>query len=257
MAESKKPFSEKVNDLTKRIMGADWTPDADYTYKGTMVKYVSTKKIKQVTWPILADVGLILKEDMESVEARPPIGVKENHVYVHSVFTLTDGTDSLTYKVVAESADTSDKAVSFGHAYALRAFWLNNFPVIDGLEDFTESAVSSQDVTANLMRRAIAESGVPVESKTPPKTEAPASAPAEEAEGDIVPHAGPITSPDDGNLSPIQIRAVNRAMESLEQADREGKIMHQHLLTAREIRARLSCQADAKAILDLKKELLG
>lgn len=266
MTDSKKPFNEKVIDLTRRLAEADWTPDKDYSNNGNLIKYVSTAKIKRITWPIITEVGLILKEDMESVEVRPPIGRKDNHVQLTSVFTLTDGKESLTYRVIAESADTSDKAVSFAHAYALRAFWLSNFPVIDGLEDLTESSVSPQDVTANLLRRAIAESGVPVESKTPSKTDAslpptpahtPVPSPAVENEGDIVPHGGPITSPNDCNLSSIQIRAVNRAMESLEQADREGKIMHQHLITARELRAKLSCQDDVKALLDLKKELLG
>lgn len=253
-------LNERIVQLSKRIQEVDWTPDADYTVKGNLVRYVSSPKLNRQTAPLLAECGLSLTVRDESVEIRNPIGLKENHVHLTTTFILTDGTEERVYRVIAEAADTSDKALSFAHSYARRLFWTMNFPIVDGLEDITESVVTSQDVTANLMRRALKEEPVkaspnPPVTGTEPADRSAEEGPAVEEAGDVVKARGPITSPNEGNLSPIQIRAMNNALEAIEKADKEGKIMHQHAETAREIRARASCKDDVQAILNLRKEL--
>lgn len=258
MTETELTLNERIVKLTERVLEADWTPDKDYTVKGNKVDYVSTPKLLRQTAPLLVEAGLTLTVRDESTEIIKPIGMKENHVYLTTVFILSDGKESREYRVIAESADTGDKALSFAHSYARRLFWTMNFPIVDGLEDMTESIVTSQDVTANLLRRAVKETEpdnvpIPVTAKAEP--DKAQSVPAVESEGDVVKAEGPVTSPGDSNLSPIQILAMNNALEAIQKADKEGKIIHQHAVTAREIRARASCQADVQALLNLRKEL--
>lgn len=254
--EKKLTLNDRIVMLTEAILKEDWTPDKQYNpQKGSdkVVEYVSTPKLNRQTVPHLCECGLTLTFSDTEVKVQPPIGVKSNHLHLYTKAVLSDGTESREYTIIAESADTMDKALSFAHTYAKRLFWFTNFPIVDGLAEMNESPASPQDVTANLLRRAIKEPEVI--SKAEPKPPVNGGAPAEIRDGDTAKVGEAITSPHDGNLSPAQLRAMNNALKVIETAVSEGKVPEEHLKTAREIRANASCQDDVEAILGLRREL--
>lgn len=233
-APAPKGVAAKRMELYRRIGECDWTPDAAYQVKGRSVRYVSGPKLKRTIRPLLCDLGLVFDMTCEGTEALPPCGAKENHHRMTYRMTLTDaesGERSETV-VTVEGADAGDKAMLAGAAYAKRCYWINNFDIVDGMED--EDPVSSSDVAANLLRRAVPE--------TPAQPPAAQGRPA-------------VTSPGQGNLSATMVRAMDNALAAIRKADEEGRIMHEYLDRAVEIRSKAAAKEDVQAILSIKAEL--
>ena len=152
-----------------------------------------------------------------------------------------DSGQSLQYSVIAEGADAGDKAVMSGAAYAKRLFWISNFDIVDGMENTEEEGnVSSSDVAANLIRQAI------------PETPAPNPTPVQPVTG---PTGEPVTSPGEGNIAKMQVRAMDNALAAIKRADDEGRILHEYYEKALEIRKKASCKEDVEALLNIKREL--
>ena len=246
MTDESKSINGKLSELAKRISAQDWTPDGAYTLKGRTINYVTGQKLKRLIRPILNDLNILFSIDINDVSALPACGVKDNHVLARCIITLTDADSgqSKGYYVISEGADAGDKAVLSAVAYAKRLFWIQNFDIVDGLED--EDTVSSQDVVANIRRQAIPETAVP---QTAPSQNAPASAPAQGTASEQ------ISSPGQGNIAMMQLRAMDNALAVIKKADEEGKIMHEHYERALEIRKKACCKEDVQAILDIRKEL--
>lgn len=244
MVESNK-INAKIMELSLRISAQDWTPDGGYIVKGRSIEYVTGQKLKRVIRPILNDLKILFSIDVNDVSALPACGVKENHVLARCIVTLTDAEsgESKGYYVVSEGADTGDKAVLSAISYAKREFWIQNFDIIDGLED--EDTASSQDVVANIRRQAIPE--VPVSNTAPSASPVPPATQGTSSES--------VSSPGQGNIAMMQLRAMDNALAVIKKADEEGKILHDHYERALEIRKKASCKEDVQAILDIRKEL--
>ena len=245
----KKNVIKKIMELSKRISGCDWTPDGGYTLKGRSIRYVTGQKIKRNVKPLLDELGLIFSLDIGDVQPLPACGVKENHALIKCVVRLTDADsgESQEYLVVSEGADAGDKAVLTGVSYAKRIFWIDNFDIIDGMED--EDTVSSNDVAANLLRSAIPEAAPETKPVAPkPASDLPRSIPVPSA-------AETISSPGEGNIAKMQVNAMNNALAAIKKADEEGRIMHEWYEKAVEIRKKASCKEDVEALLNIKREL--
>lgn len=243
--DENKVILKKVAQLSERIAACDWTPDGEYTVKGKPLRYVTGKKLKRTIHPILNELGILYRYDMADVQPLPACGVKENHVLIRAFVTLTDSESgqSLQYSVISEGADAGDKAVISGAAYAKRLFWITNFDIVDGMENSEdEGSVSSMDVAANLLRQAIPET--PAQTPTPTPVQ-PVAGPTGE----------PVTSPGEGNIAKMQIRAMDNALAAIKKADEEGRILHEYYERALEIRKKASCKEDVEALLNIKREL--
>lgn len=242
-----KNINAKLSELAKRISAQDWTPDGNYMLKGRTISYVTGQKLKRVIRPIINDLNLLFSINVNEVVSLPACGVKENHVLAKCVISLTDADsgESKDYSVISEGADSGDKAVLSAVSYAKRMFWIQTFDVIDGLED--EDTSNSQDVVANIRRQAIPES---VDLRTSPAK--PASDSGSSSGGSS---SEPVSSPGQGNIAMMQVRAMDNALAVIKKADEEGKILHDHYVRALEIRKKASCKEDVQAILDIRKEL--
>lgn len=243
MTDENKIIRKKIAELSKRISACDWTPDGGYIIKGRNIEYVTGEKIKRNIRPILNEMGLLFHVEMADVQSLPACGVKENHVLIRGFVVLTDveSGEHMNYPIISEGADAGDKAVLTGVSYLKRMFWINNFDIIDGLEKVEdEGQVASSDVVANLRRAAIPETPAADLRTTPPKTSTPAPA---------------VTSPNEGNIAMMQIKAMDNALAVIKKADEEGKIMHEYYEKALEIRQKASCREDVQAILNIRKEL--
>lgn len=235
--EARKALYTKKALLYEKIGDCDWTPDGGYTVKGKNVRYVTGPKMKRTIRPLLTEVGLSFKIETVDTQELAPCGTKENHHKMTFLVSLTDidtGLSDVT-SVIVEGADAGDKAMLSGTAYAKRCYWINNFDIVDGLEE--EDTVTSADVTANLLRNAIPESA-------PANNTARATAPAKA-----------ITSPGQANLSAVMVRAMDNALEEIRKADEEGKIMHEYYERAVEIRSKASCREDVEALMKIRAEL--
>lgn len=233
----------KVAELSKRISACDWTPDGGYTVKGRPIQYVTGGKLKRTIRPILNEMGILFAFTIANVEQLKPCGIKENHVLIRGFASLTDAEtgESIDYAVISEGADAGDKAVLTGVSYAKRMFWITNFDIIDGMEGMEEEGnVSSADVAANLMRSAIPEKQ---ETAPEPQQTQTAAQPI------------PVTSPNEGGIAKMQIKAMDHALEVIKKAADEGRIMKESYEQALEIRKRASCREDVQAILNIKAEL--
>ena len=243
MTDENKAILDKVAQLSERIAACDWTPDGEYPVKGKPLRYVTGKKIKRTLRPILNEMGIVFRYDMADVQSLPACGVKENHVLIRGFVTLTDKVtgQSIQYSVISEGADAGDKAVMSGAAYAKRLFWISNFDIVDGMENTEdEGGVSSSDVAANLIRQAI------------PETPAPTPTPVHPVTGSA---GEPVTSPGEGNIAKMQVRAMDNALAAIKRADDEGRILHEYYEKALEIRKKASCKEDVEALLNIKREL--
>lgn len=243
MTDENKEIRKKIAELSKRISECDWTPDKSYLIKGHPIDYVTGQKIKRLTRPILNELGLIMSVQIADVQPLAACGVKENHVLIRGFIVLTDAESGqhMDYPVISEGADAGDKAVLAGVSYLKRLFWISNFDIIDGMEGVEEEGqVASSDVVANLRRAAIPETPATDLRTTPPKTETPAAT---------------VSSPNEGNIAKMQVKAMDNALAVIKKADEEGKIMHEYYERALEIRQKASCREDVQAILDIRKEL--
>lgn len=250
-----KGLNQKLLELHKKIGDADWTPDGEYSKKTTIIRFVSGKKMKRTIRPMLDELGLVFKMNIIDVQPLPACGVKENHVLIKAEVILTDtetGEKDIT-TVFSEGADAGDKAILNGISYAKRIYWKDNYDIVDGLEDVDNLNMS--DVSANIIRSALPESDTP----------APALIPRPPSPGGIVPKpyvaetpsapAPSISSPGEGNLTKMQIVAMNNALSVIVKAGEEGRILQEHVDKAKEIRSKASCKEDVEALLNIKREL--
>lgn len=240
--EKNKNIIRKVAELSRRISACDWTPDSGYSIKGRTIQYVSGSKIKRQIRPILNEMGILFMFRIADIQQVAACGIKENHVIIRGFVSLVDADtgESLEYAVISEGADAGDKAVLSGISYAKRIFWITNFDIIDGMEGMeVEGNVSSSDVAANLMRSAIPEASAPTQPEAPQQSGASVH----------------VTSPNEGGIAKMQIKAMDNALETIKRAVDEGKVMSEYYEKAMEIRKRASCREDVQAILNIKAEL--
>lgn len=119
-----------LQSILTDIHKLDWTPDASFASGRTVVRYVTTAKIKRNLAPVLDRHGAYLNVNVNSIES-----TSTNLTRIcGSVELVTTTGDILMHSDLISEGSSEVKGVTYATTNLIRLFALNNFLIVDGIE---------------------------------------------------------------------------------------------------------------------------